>query len=97
FPDNARVSTGFDDDEIIRTDAAQRDRIRRVRVIGPVPLSPGLMNKAAVAQKLENFCHIVTAEPFPRAKRKLEHGTLQMTDQNMDVVRIDQAHLRRLA
>ena len=39
----------------------------------------------------------MAAESFVGAKRQLESRALKMTDQNMNVVGIDQSHFRRLA
>ena len=55
------------------------------------------MYETALGKEFQDFGNIVTAKQLIRSERQLERGTLEMADQNVNVVRIDQPHLGRLA
>ena len=97
FTDDSWLARGFDNDKIIRADASERHRVRRIRVTRPMPLVARTMDEPALAQKVQNLRHIVHAKPLVRAKRQFERCALEMADEDVNVIGIDQSHFRRLA
>ena len=54
------------------------------------------MNETSIAQVLQNLGYVVSSESLVRSERQLERGALKMADDDVDIVRIDESHLRRL-
>src|SRR5215467_3933775 len=96
FSDDARVLSRLHYYKIVRADAAQGDRVRRIGVVCPVPFLAAAMNETALGQIFQNFGNVVFTEFLVNAERQFESRTLEMADQNVNVFRINQALLRRL-
>src|SRR5215813_958944 len=61
-----------------------------------MPLIAGTVNKAAIAQVLEDLRHIVPAESLVDSERQLERSALKVADDDVNIVGIDETHFRRL-
>src|SRR5262245_44459909 len=97
FSDDPGLLCRFHDDEIIRADASQRDRICRIRIAGPVPLIVCTMNETPIAQVFQYLRYIVTAKSLVGSERQLKRGALKMVNQNVNIIGIDKSQFRRLA
>ena len=90
----------IDDDEVVGRNRSQADRVRRIRLAGPVPLpfrilAARAMHQPGLLQHAQHFLHVPPAETLVGRERQLERRALHVVDEDVQVVGIDQRVLGR--
>ena len=96
LPDHARAAVRrVDDHHVVVARGAERHRLGRERLIGPVVPALGLVQDPVLVEVGEDAERVLRAEPLGAVERQLEGGALEVLDQDVQVVRVHQAGLRR--
>ena len=90
-----RMPGGVDDDEIVRGHRAQAHRVRRIRLLHPVPVPAALVQKSRLGHSLAQILNFRCPEFVFCRNRQLERRALQMIHQNFQVVRLHVSVFRR--
>ncbi len=94
--DSRPIARGIDDHDVFFRGRPQRYGRRREVVARPVPAHvAGLADVALLAQESQQWLGFRGPETFPRLEGQLETGSLQVTEQDMQVVRIETRFFRR--
>ena len=92
--DDFGLASDVDDDEIVRRDRSEADRIGGIRLARPRPARPVIASAAIddplLGQNAEDLLQVVAAEPFIGGERQLERRAFDVIDEDVQVVRIDQ-------
>ncbi len=90
FADNAVIAGDIHDQEVIACDRSQTDGIRRITIVDPVPGIAGVMKHLQILGKeAAESGEILFAELLAVADRKLEGGTLQVAEKDLQIIGVD--------
>jgi hypothetical protein len=87
---------GVDDNEVVGRHRPQAHRIRRIRLVRPVPLAVGGVDEAFFAEHRQDLLDVDFIDPafgperLVHAERQLERRALHVVEQDVQIVGVDQ-------
>src|SRR5690606_6859448 len=96
FADNPVAVRHVDDDEIFLGRRPQGNRVRRKRLLHPVPAVLDAMQRFFLDQKFQHVLQRLPAKVLSLLKRKLIRSAFDMIDQDNQIVGVNARLLRRM-
>ena len=95
FADHPLTVGEVNDDEVVRADRPQADRIGGIRLVGPLPLVARELHKVLLAQNLQHLLDVERAKRLGGGEGQFKRSTLHVGEQDVQVVRVDERVFRR--
>ena len=97
FSNNTRRASNVDDDEIVAGDRAQANGVGGISFVRPVIMIARKVQEAGLGKARAKVRNVDFAKSLAGRDRQFERSAFQMIDKNLEIVRLDESMLGRIA